>query len=282
MRYLFQMRALIQVTLGVILIVGLLSLNYAQTSNNEHDNEIAKELKKVEGYAKKGNYVKAIKMLEGMNHWYPENAKILSYLAHIKIAVAGYDQEGNFRKTNYSREAISHLEGSLKFEPDNLNNKILLAHLLDDFDEDDKAELMYSELLEHDEIRSGDDTRYMVINYVILLRGSDGVDVGLKELEKSLKVTDYDARIFHAYIAQLSLAKQYTKMLEEYARFESEKGFLDSIKYKVCMELLASKQFVQSKKCYQELLNADEISEYFRNRANIDFEYVQKQLASKK
>ena len=98
MRYLFQMRTLIQVTLGVILIVGLLSLNYAQTSNNEHDKEIAKELKKVEEYAKKGNYVKAIKMLEGMNHWYPENAKILSYLAHIKIAVAGYDQEGNFRK----------------------------------------------------------------------------------------------------------------------------------------------------------------------------------------
>ena len=34
MRYLFQMRTLIQVTLGVILIVGLLSHNYAQTSNN--------------------------------------------------------------------------------------------------------------------------------------------------------------------------------------------------------------------------------------------------------
>lgn len=262
----------------VILSACFTSFGYARTYNDEQTKSITRELNKADQHTRQGRHLTAIVSLERLNAAYPDDSQILAKLAYTKIALSGFDQDGNFKITGHSKEAISHLEKAVQIEPDNLDYKIVYAHLLHDHNKSTQAKDIFSELLQYEEIRAGEKTRNMVINYVLLLRESGDIDGGLVELLKSLKVTDYDSRIFSAYIAQLSLAKQYNKMLTEYAKFESEKGFSDSIKYKVCMELLASKQFKQSDTCYQQMLSEHDVNEYFRNRATIDLKYVQEQL----
>ena len=171
-------------------------------------------------------------------------------------------------------EAYQFIAKAVDLDPNNNEYRILLAQLSYDFKDYQVAKNNYSILLNDHDIRIGAQSRYLVVNYAVTLQELNEVEKSLEQYKESLKVTNYDRRIFWAYMGALASVKKYNEVLEEYKIFEDKNGYDDKIKYSVCKELLVYKQFSIAEKCYAELLSEQKTNSYLIKRAKIDLDYL--------
>ena len=263
-----------RINLVILIILGFMALTDAYSKEVVTNADKSNILQKTTQLLKERKYKPAIQQLEQLRKVMPNDSEVLASLAIAKLAFVGYD--GN-QKTIHGKntvEAYQHLAKAVELDPSNNEYRILLAQLSYDFKDYQIAKENYTILLSDYDLRIGAQSRYLVVNYAVTLQELNEVEKSLEQYKESLKVTNYDKRIFWAYMGALASAKKYNEVLEEYKIFENKNGYDDKIKYSVCKEMLVYKQYSVAEKCYVELLSEQKTNSYLIKRAKIDLDYL--------
>lgn len=256
----------------------LAGVTYAESTSGNINADMA--IKQSKDLLKNRNFKGALRTLENANLTWPGDPKILAQLAITKFTFSGTDAEGRIRGTKQSREALEHLRTAISLAPNEIDYKIMYSQLAYDLKEYEKAQPIYSELLNIENIRTDEETRYIVVNYAVSLQKTGKIEESLEEYKKSLIQTGSDPRIFWAYLGGLSFSKKYSIMKSEYDNFEKQKGFLPNVKYKLCMEYLASQKYKLAEDCYNDLLSNPKTAGHFRKRGTIDMNYLKSKISA--